>query len=88
VIVAGKTEHAAVFGRARGIAMAKHVTAAIDARTLAYQMPTTPSCRAPGDRLSCCEPQIAVAARSSFTPGWNLMPYCSRCFRAATSCWS
>ena len=50
---------------------------------LPYQMPTTPSCLAPGERLSCCEPQIAVAAKSSFTPGWNLMLYWSRCLRAA-----
>ena len=35
MIVAGKTEHAAVFGRARGIAMAKHVAAAVDAGALA-----------------------------------------------------
>src|ERR1700743_2428884 len=55
---------------------------------LPYQMPTTPSWLAPGERLSCCEPQTAVAARSSFTPGWNLMLYCSRCFRAANNCWS
>ena len=55
---------------------------------LPYQMPTTPSYLAPGERLSCCEPQTAVADRSSFTPGWNLMLYWSRCFRAAKSCWS
>ncbi len=35
MIVAGKTEHAAVFRRARGIAVAEHVAAAIDARALA-----------------------------------------------------
>ena len=35
VIVAGKTEHAAVLGRARGIAVAEHVAAAVDARALA-----------------------------------------------------
>ena len=34
-----------------------------------FKMEKTPSCFAPGDRLSCCVPQIAVAARSSFTPG-------------------
>ena len=35
VIVAGKTQHAAVFGRARGIAVAEHVAAAVDAGALA-----------------------------------------------------
>src|ERR1700743_3492427 len=35
VIVAGKTQHAAVFRRARRIAVAKHVAAAVDARPLA-----------------------------------------------------
>ena len=35
VVVAGQTEHAAVFRRARGIAVAKHVAAAVDAGALA-----------------------------------------------------
>ena len=35
VVVAGQTQHAAVLGRARGIAMAEHVAAAVDAGTLA-----------------------------------------------------
>ena len=35
MIVAGKTQHAAVFGRARGIAVAEHVAAAVDAGALA-----------------------------------------------------
>ena len=35
VIVAGETQHAAVFRRARGIAVAKHVAAAVDAGSLA-----------------------------------------------------
>ncbi len=34
VIVAGQTEHAAILGRARGIAMAEYVAAAVDARAL------------------------------------------------------
>ena len=39
--------------------------------------------RAFGNRLTCCVPQIAVAARSSFTPGWNLTWWLSRCFLRA-----
>ncbi len=35
MVVAGKTEHAAVLGRARGIAVAEHVAAAVDAGALA-----------------------------------------------------
>src|SRR6266849_6684159 len=35
VIVAGETEHAAVFRRARGIGVTKHVAAAVNARSLA-----------------------------------------------------
>ena len=35
VVVAGKTQHAAVFRRARGIAVAEHVAAAVDAGALA-----------------------------------------------------
>jgi hypothetical protein len=35
VIVAGKAEHAAIFRRARGVAVPKHVAAAVDAGALA-----------------------------------------------------
>ena len=35
MVVAGETEHAAVFGRARRIAVAEHVAAAVDAGALA-----------------------------------------------------
>ncbi len=35
MVVAGQTQHAAVFRRARGIAVAEHVAAAVDAGTLA-----------------------------------------------------
>ena len=35
MVVAGKTEHTAVFRRARGIGVTKHVAAAIDAGALA-----------------------------------------------------
>ena len=35
MIVAGKAQHAAVFRRARGIAVAEHVAAAVDAGALA-----------------------------------------------------
>ena len=40
---------------------------------LPYQMPNTPSnLFVPGGaKPSCCVPQSAVAASSSFTPGWN-----------------
>ncbi|CFE03199.1 Uncharacterised protein [Bordetella pertussis] len=40
---------------------------------LPYHMPNTPSYLAPGNRLTCCEPHTAVAARSSLMPGWNSM---------------
>ena len=40
---------------------------------LPYHMENTPSYLAPLNRLTCCVPQMEVAARSSFTPGWNLM---------------
>ena len=56
---------------------------------LPYQMPKTPSnllvC---GYRSSCCEPHTAVAASSSFTPGWNTMFCAARCFLACHSAWS
>ena len=42
---------------------------------LPYQMAKTPSCFAPGKSPTCCVPQSAVAAVSSFTPGWK----CTRC---------
>ena len=35
MVVAGEAEHAAVLGRARGIAVAEHVAAAVDAGALA-----------------------------------------------------
>ena len=35
MVVAGEAQHAAVFGRARRIAVAEHVAAAVDARALA-----------------------------------------------------
>ncbi len=35
MVVAGKAEHAAVLGRARGVAVAEHVAAAVDAGALA-----------------------------------------------------
>src|ERR1017187_3633830 len=45
---------------------------------LPYQMENTPSYLASLNRLSCCVPQIEVAARSSFTPGLNLRGWASR----------
>ncbi|HBT42716.1 MAG TPA: hypothetical protein DIW51_02120 [Rhodospirillaceae bacterium] len=39
---------------------------------LPYHMPNTPSYLARSNRLICWLPQMAVAARSSFTAGWNL----------------
>ncbi len=38
---------------------------------LPYQIEKTPSYLPPGNRFACCVPQIAVAARSSLTPGTN-----------------
>jgi hypothetical protein len=48
---------------------------------LPYQRPKTPS-NFPSPRSSACWlPQSAVAARSSFSPGWNTISEASRCFR-------
>ena len=55
---------------------------------LPYHIENTPSYFAPGYRLTCCVPQIDVAARSSFNPGWNLMCALSRNLRAFHSDWS
>src|SRR6266852_3727315 len=55
---------------------------------LPYQMENTPSYFASGYRLTCCVPQIEVAARSSLTPGWNLTWCWSRNFFAFHSAWS
>jgi hypothetical protein len=55
---------------------------------LPYQMANTPSRVAPGEKASCCVPQQAVAARSSFTPAWKTMPASSsraRCFHSSLS---
>ena len=38
---------------------------------LPYHMANTPSYLAPGNRFSCWLPHMAVAARSSLTPGWK-----------------
>jgi hypothetical protein len=38
---------------------------------LPYHMPNTPSYLRAGSAFTCCEPQTAVAASSSFTPGWK-----------------
>ena len=55
---------------------------------LPYHMPNTPSRSAPGNRFSCCVPQTAVAARSSFTPGWNTTSFAFRCRLAFHRAWS
>src|ERR1700761_3507540 len=49
---------------------------------LPYHMENTPSYLASLNRLVCCVPQTAVAARSSFIPGWNLTWCASRYFLA------
>src|SRR5438045_4729002 len=55
---------------------------------LPYHIENTPSQVASGYMLTCCVPQIDVAARSSFNPGWNLMCARSRNFEAPQSAWS
>ncbi len=55
---------------------------------LPYHMPKTPSYLAPGNMPTCWVPQMALAARSSLTPGWNFTWCCSRCFCARHSAWS
>ncbi len=52
---------------------------------LPYHMAKTPSYFAPGNMLTCCEPQTAVAPRSSLTPGWKWMLLFSRNLRALHS---
>src|SRR5450830_433861 len=52
---------------------------------LPYHMPNTPSYLASSNRLVCWVPQTAVAARSSFRPGWNLTWCSSRYFLAFTA---
>src|SRR5438477_8998558 len=54
---------------------------------LPYHIENTPSQVASGYMLTCCVPQIDVAARSSFNPGWNLMCARSRNFEAPQSAW-
>ena len=49
---------------------------------LPYQRPKTPSTRPSPCRPTCWEPQSAVAARSSFRPGSNLMSAAVSCLRA------
>ncbi|RTK99466.1 MAG: hypothetical protein EKK59_05995 [Neisseriaceae bacterium] len=39
---------------------------------LPYHIANTPSTLGLGNRPTCCVPQTEVAARSSFSPGWNL----------------
>ena len=55
---------------------------------LPYHIEKTPSYFASLKRLSCCVPQIEVAARSSFTPGWNLTWCFSRKAFAPWKDWS
>ncbi|MNT34944.1 hypothetical protein D3C72_1709500 [compost metagenome] len=56
---------------------------------LPYQRPKTPSYFLVwGYRSSCCDPHSAVAASSSFSPGWKTTWFACRCFFAAQSAWS
>ena len=57
---------------------------------LPYQMPNTPSnlLLPGGAKPSCCVPHRAVAASSSFTPGWNTMFCALRYLAAFCSAWS
>src|SRR5437763_11697995 len=55
---------------------------------LPYHMANTPSYLAPSNRLVCWVPQTAVAARSSFIPGWKCTLCASRCFLAFHAVWS
>ena len=49
---------------------------------LPYHMANTPSYLAGPIRSTCCEPQTAVAAKSSLTPGTNCTWCASSCFLA------
>src|SRR5450830_555356 len=49
---------------------------------LPYHMANTPSYLASLNRLVCWVPHTAVAARSSFSPGWKCTLCASRCFFA------
>ena len=55
---------------------------------LPYQMPKTPSCRAPGESGTCCVPHTAVAARSSFSPGRKTMSAAAIRAASFSSNWS
>jgi hypothetical protein len=56
---------------------------------LPYQMPKTPSYFLfAGSNSICCVPHTAVAASSSFTPGWKTTWFWARCFLACHSAWS
>src|SRR5277367_4613539 len=51
VVVAGQTEHAAILGRARGIAMPEHVTTTVNARALAVTDPDHAIVPGPGRKI-------------------------------------
>ena len=55
---------------------------------LPYHIENTPSTFAFGVIVTCCVPQTAVAASSSFKPGWNTIRCFFRCSRAFQSDWS
>jgi hypothetical protein len=88
MIVTGKHEDAAVLRGACGVRVFEDVAAAVHAGSLAVPHAVDAVVLRPGNMPICCEPQIAVAARSSFTPGWNFTWCDSRCFCARHSAWS
>jgi hypothetical protein len=75
MVVTGHGNHAAPGRGAGHVGVLEHVEQRSTPGPLPYQMPNTPSnLLVPGGaKPSCCVPHSAVAASSSFTPGWNTM---------------
>jgi hypothetical protein len=73
VVVAGQHEHTAVLRCPAKLPCLNTSPQRSTPGPFPYHMANTPSTLAPWYIVTCCEPQIAVAARSSFRPGWNVM---------------
>ena len=73
MIVAGQTQYAAVFRRASGIAVPKHVTAAVDARTLAVPDPNH-AIEARADSATCqsCHGQSFCESCHTASDTWTM----------------
>ena len=88
VVVAGKAEHAAVLGRACGIAVAEHVAAAVDAGALAVPDADHAIIFGAGRQVELLRAPDRGRRKVFVHAGLELDVVLSRCFRAAKSCWS